>query len=439
MKSTTIVKNLRSGEWPLPEYLHELENRFAEIEPNVLAFVSEDERWARLYREANDLLRRYPTPDSRPPLFGVPVAIKDIFHIEGFETRAGSLLPPEELTLPEASAAKRLKDAGALIIGKTVTAEFAYIAPGPTRNPHHWEHTPGGSSSGSAAAVAAGLCLLALGTQTVGSINRPAAFCGVCGFKPSYGRVPTDGVIPLAPSADHIGWFAPDVDGIELIAQALVTDWKSFSSNKRPKLGIPNGPYFDHLTKDARLPFQETCEILRRAGYVLADVPAFPDFEELYRWHHLLVAGEAARVHEHWYRKYKLLYRPETSELIERGLKASASELEAVRAVRQRQREYLAGLMQRYGIDAWISPSATGPAPHGLNSTGDSVMQLPWTQAGLPLLNIPKGFLSGMPVGLQIAGPWGKDEALVRWGENIESLFDPKQNAHLEDNFSPVA
>ncbi|HYE35228.1 amidase [Methylocaldum sp.] len=423
MKSTTVAKNLRSGEWPLLEYLRELESRFAKVEPNLLAFVPEEDRWARLYREAKELLRRYPEPDHRPPLFGVPVGVKDIFHIEGFETRAGSLLPPEALSGMEASAVKRLKDACALIIGKTVTAEFAYIAPGPTRNPHNPEHTPGGSSSGSAAAVAAGLCLVAIGTQTVGSVNRPAAFCGICGFKPSYGKVPTDGVIPLAPSTDHIGWLASDVDGIELTAQALVPDWKLSQTEERPKLGIPDGPYLDYVTGDARLYFQETCAVLRAAGYTLLEVPAFPDFEELYRWHHLLVAGEATRAHERWYPKYKPLYRPETTELIERGLKISALDLETARAVRQRQREYIAALMQQRGIDAWISPSATGPAPRGLNSTGDSVMQLPWTQAGLPLLNIPTGFVRGLPVGIHIAGPWAKNETLVRWGLDIESLF----------------
>jgi Asp-tRNA(Asn)/Glu-tRNA(Gln) amidotransferase A subunit family amidase len=427
MKSTTVVNKLRSGEWPLPDYLHDLENRFAEIEPGVRAFLPEQDRWTRLYREAEDLQRRHPDPAHRPPLFGVPVGIKDIFHINGFETRAGSLLPPEKLGGPEGGTVKRLKAAGALIVGKTVTAEFAYIAPGPTRNPHNAEHTPGGSSSGSAAAVAAGLSVFSLGTQTVGSINRPAAYCGVCGFKPSYGRLSTDGVIPLAPSADHIGWFAADVDGIELAAQTLVPDWKIARTHRRPNLGIPGGAYFDRVIPDARHQFQKTCSVLQAKGYVLLEVPMFPDFEELYRYHHLLVAAEAARVHENWYRQYKPLYRPETVELVERGFKVSAADLEAAQAIRERQRERLAGLMRQHDIDAWISPSATGPAPHGLNSTGDSVMQLPWTQAGVPLLSIPTGFLDGLPIGIQIAGQWAGDEALVRLGQDIESSLAPAQ------------
>ncbi len=142
----------------------------------------------------------------RPPLFGIPIGIKDIFHVNGFSTHAGSRLPPKQLMGEEAKCVSDLKKAGALILGKTVTTEFAYFEPGPTMNPHNPNHTPGGSSSGSAAAVAAGLCPLALGSQTIGSIIRPASFCGVVGYKPSYDRISRDGVIPVSPSLDHIGF-----------------------------------------------------------------------------------------------------------------------------------------------------------------------------------------------------------------------------------------
>ena len=173
-------------------------------------------RFDRLRREASDLLRRYPDPMARPPLFGALVGVKDIFHVDGFVTRAGSELPPELFAGPEASCVTALRAAGALILGKTVTTQFAYFAPGPTRHPLSTTlgetRTPGGSSSGSAAAVAAGFAPLALGTQTIGSIIRPAAFCGVVGFKPSFGRVATDGVIPLSPSADTVGWLAATLE-----------------------------------------------------------------------------------------------------------------------------------------------------------------------------------------------------------------------------------
>ena len=177
--------------------------------------------------------------------------MKDIFHVKGFLTRAGSGLPVDLLTGPEAESVTQLKQAGALILGKTVTTEFAYFAPGPTRNPRNPAHTPGGSSSGSAAAVGAGLCPLALGTQTIGSILRPASFCGVVGFKPSFGRISSAGVIPFAVSLDHIGFFTQDVAGATLAAAVLCKNWGDEEArtrgdgeakellNYRPVLGVP--------------------------------------------------------------------------------------------------------------------------------------------------------------------------------------------------------
>ena len=221
-----LANGLRSGEIDLLDYLAQLETHFEQREPDVLAFVPENGRFTRLQQEAQQLLAQYPDPAERPPLFGVPIGVKDIFHTAGFVTRAGSHLPPDLFQGEEAASVSQLRQAGALILGKAVTTEFAFFAPGPTRNPHNPAHTPGGSSSGSAAAVAAGLCPFAFGTQTIGSINRPAAYCGVVGFKPSYGRIPTTGVIPLSPSLDHVGFFTSDVAGAEWAASLLFADWQ---------------------------------------------------------------------------------------------------------------------------------------------------------------------------------------------------------------------
>src|SRR5512138_2873266 len=173
-----LIQALRVGELELPEYLAQVEAWFDEREPSVLAFIPEEHRFERLQREAEALIARFPDSEKRPPLFGMLAGVKDNFHVDGFITQAGSRLPWTELQGAEAESITRLKHAGGLILGKTFTTEFAYFAPGPTRNPHHPEHTPGGSSSGSAAAVAAGMLPLALGTQTAGSIIRPAAYCG---------------------------------------------------------------------------------------------------------------------------------------------------------------------------------------------------------------------------------------------------------------------
>ncbi len=271
------------------DHLERCKARFERREPEVRAFLPEVGRFERLQREAQELAARFPEPQGRPPLYGVLVGVKDIFHVEGFATRAGSQLPPEALAGPEAECVRALKAAGALILGKTVTTEFAYFAPGPTRNPHNPEHTPGGSSSGSAAAVGAGLCDLALGTQTIGSIVRPAAFCGVVGFKPSYARVSRKGVIPLAPALDHVGWFAPAVPEAVQAAHVLFIDWRELDPPQdKPVLGVPEGSYLEQASADGLAHFRRVCQQLSGRGYQLLQVPAMPDFQEIRARHELL-------------------------------------------------------------------------------------------------------------------------------------------------------
>ena len=174
----TLVNDLRSGALSFDAYLGQLEKLFLEREPIVQSFLPEEGRFDRLRQEARDLQKKYPQPMRRPPLFGLPIGVKDIFHVNGFVTRAGSTVPVDELAGREAASIRVLKEAGVLVMGKTVTTEFAYFAPGPSRNPNHPEHTPGGSSSGSAAAVAAGLCPIATGTQTIGSIITACVLFG---------------------------------------------------------------------------------------------------------------------------------------------------------------------------------------------------------------------------------------------------------------------
>lgn len=418
---------LRSGELTLPDYLAQLQARFELTDPLLQAFVEEEHRFERLQREAGDLSRRFPDTAQRPPLFGVALGVKDIFHVAGFVTRAGTRIPSAPLQGAEASCVRRLKELGALILGKTVTAEFAFIAPGPTRNPCNPAHTPGGSSSGSAAAVAAHLCPLALATQTIGSINRPAAYCGTAGFKPSLDSIPKDGVIPLAPSTDHVGWIAADVASARYLASLLLAGEPA--PVRKPVLAVPQGTYLERTELAALASFDETCEQLRGLGYTVLSLPALADFEAAFRHHHTLVAAEAARVHRLWYAQFGDLYRPETQALIERGMHVSEAELARARTAQLAQRQNLSGWMAKHGVDLWLSPSATGPAPKGLQSTGDSVMQLPWTQAGLPLLSLPTKLIDGLPVGIQLAGRYREDLALLDWAWAMErSLpsFEPE-------------
>ncbi|MBP6471112.1 MAG: amidase [Chloroflexi bacterium] len=422
LPTNDLAALLRSGEVPLADYLAELAERFTAVEPHIQAFVSEDGRFDRLYREAQHLLATYPDPATRPSLFGLPVGIKDIFHVAGFTTRAGCQLPTDLLQGAEAQSVRRLRAAGALIVGKTITTEFAYFAPGPTRNPHRLEHTPGGSSSGSAAAVSAGLCALALGTQTIGSISRPAAFCGVVGYKPSYERISRAGVIPLSAACDHVGYFAPDVVGAALAAPVLVDGWRAETAVTRPpRFAIPDGPYLEHASLEGLAHFQAACEQLKTAGFAVKSVAVMADFADIYTHHNQIVAAEAAQVHADWFASYGHLYHAKSAELIRRGLTVSAAQLATARAGQQQLRRTLQRLMTEQGIDVWLSPAALGAAPAGLDSTGDPVMNLPWTHAGLPTITLPAGTnANGLPFGLQLTGGWQADEQLFEWAGQIE-------------------
>jgi Asp-tRNA(Asn)/Glu-tRNA(Gln) amidotransferase A subunit family amidase len=270
------------------------------------------------------------------------------------------------------------------------------------------------------------LCPFAFGTQTIGSINRPAAFCGVVGFKPSYGRISTAGVIPLSYSLDHVGFFTQDVSGAELIAGLLCQNWQGrVQSYKKPIVGIPDGPYLQHAEPEGLIHFFDDCDRLVAAGFTMKRVDAMPDFAEIDRQHRLLMAAETARFHAQWFAQYETLYHPKTAALIRDGQAYDDDDIAAAQAYKTGLRARLTALMDQHGLDLWLSPSATGPAPEGVDSTGNPIMNLPWTNAGLPTLTIPSGFSqSGLPLGLQLAGRWQGDEALFAYGKEIERLGD---------------
>lgn len=399
------------------------EDLYAQREPRVHAFVAEEGRFARLQREAGRLARKHTDPEKRPPLFGLLLGVKDIFHVDGFPTRAGSHLPPRALRGKQAAAVSALTRAGALVAGKTVTTEFAYFTPGPTRNPHNPEHTPGGSSSGSAAAVAAGLVDLALGTQTIGSVIRPASFCGVVGYKPSHGRISAEGVIPLAHSLDHVGLFAQTVELIQRATDVLLAS-NAASISDKPIIAIPAGEYLTHASKEMREHLERVAERLRAAGYHVKRVTALNDFAPIVARHHTILAAEAAQTHAAWYAHYSHLYSPKLAALIEEGLSIRAAELEVALEAARGLRHDLGALMNLHGFHLWLAPSAVGAAPAGLASTGDPVMNLPWTQAGMPALGLPTGWdAEGLPLGMQLIAPYGQDEQLLAWGVDIETAL----------------
>jgi Asp-tRNA(Asn)/Glu-tRNA(Gln) amidotransferase A subunit family amidase len=399
-------------------------DRIAAGDTDLHAFMPEPGRRARLAAQARQIAARWPASGSSPALYALPVGVKDVIRVDGLPTTAGSALPPHVLAGDEAEAVRRLRAAGALIAGKTVTTEFAMFSPGPTGNPRAPRHTPGGSSSGSAAAVAAGLVPLALGTQTIASVIRPAAYCGVAGFRPTHGRIPASGVIPFAPSLDVVGCFAADAAGLARAAAVLCDDWQAVAEQSQPVLGIPAGRYLERASRAALAAFARHVAALSAAGYVVREVPALDDMAEVERLLTTISRYEAAQVHARWFEQYGDLYRPATAALIRAGQAITASEHARGQAGAGALSQRLAAAAAAAGIEAWLTPAATGPAPAGLASTGDPVMSMPWSLAGLPAVALPASLLDGLPVGVQVvAAVGGADEALLRWATGLESAL----------------
>jgi Asp-tRNA(Asn)/Glu-tRNA(Gln) amidotransferase A subunit family amidase len=416
------VEKLRPGQMDLIAYVDEMCDRLAKLDSHIEAMLAEPDRRSRVRAEAKALQARYPDPTKRPALYGALVAVKDIFHVSGFVTKAGSVIPPELFAGPEATCVQMLRDAGALILGKSVTTEFAYFEPGPTRNPHNLSHTPGGSSSGSAAAVAAGFCHLSLGTQTIGSVIRPAAFCGVIGFKPTLYRIPTEGLVYFSRTLDQIGFFTQDLPGTELAASVLCESWKPAPvPTALPVLGVLTGPYLQQVEPEGLEAFELHLSKLEAGGCKIKRVPALNQIADLNTLHRRFVFAEFAREHAAIYPKHMSLYRKRTAEIIEIGKTVNDQELASLKTNCSALRKELESAMVGASIDLWVTPSALGPAPEGIHATGDPNMNLPWTHAGMPAITLPAGKAkNGLPLGLQFIGRFGEDERLLAWCRVLE-------------------
>lgn len=419
---------LRSGQLDLLDYIHRLCDRIDAFEPQLQALLPEENRRARLLADATALSQRYPGLAGRPPLYGIPVGIKDMFFVDGFPTHCGTQLPPELFQGQEGEYLLALRRAGALILGKTVTTEFAYFEPGPTRNPHNLDYSPGGSSSGSAAAVAAGFCPLAIGTQVIGSTVRPAAYCGIVGFKSSYARIPINGWVLCSEALEHLGIFTQDVEGMALVASLLCQGWRSeaaIPSETLPVLGVPDGPYLRQASPEALEAFEQQLAHLRQAGYHVKRIKAFEDIEAINRRHSRIVFAQMAQIHAPWFEQYSSQYRPRTLAAIQEGQQVSADELAAMLPERLALRHRVEEQMAREGIDLWVCPPTTGPAPQGLSNTGSPLMNLPWTHTGMPAITLPAGqAANGLPLGLQLVAPYMRDEYLLAWAQPVADIMN---------------
>ncbi len=391
--------------------------RLEAVDPDIYAFVD----------ESNRRLRLAASPATGGPLHGCAVGVKDLYRVDGLPTRAGSKLPAWVFDGEESLIVRKLKQAGAVVLGKTAMDEFAYCEPPPTKNPHDPRRTPGGSSGGSAAAVAAGICRLAVGSQTLQSIVVPAAYCGVVGYKPTFGRLEFDG-IPLAPSIDTVGFLAQLVADLRIGVSAVIPDWRDPVSSSRPVLGVPEPWGLRPLVAEGWRAYRTHLEVLRSHGFELrpASVP-WNAPKDLRVWGLRvgdLLHAEMALTHAPWFDRFADLYRPRTAEAVRGGRAITAERLRECRAAGP----MLSGLLQegasRSGIDCWMCPSAGGVAPIGYEDTGDGSMTGLWSYAGFPAVSLPVfDGPGGMPLGIQLVAPPGRDELLLEWAAHVEAAF----------------
>jgi Asp-tRNA(Asn)/Glu-tRNA(Gln) amidotransferase A subunit family amidase len=390
--------------------------RLEAINPDIEAFVEETNRSPRL--EAS--------PPADGPLHPVAVGVKDLYRVEGVPTRAGSRLPASVFEGEESLVVKKLKHAGAVVLGKTAMDEFAYCEPPSTKNPRDRRRTPGGSSGGSAAAVAAGICQLAVGSQTLQSIVVPAAYCGVVGYKPTFDRLEFDG-IPLAPSIDTVGFLAPTVAHLHRGVSALTPDWHDPTSASRPVLGVPE-PWGPRPLAEGWRAHKRHLEVLRSQDFELRStrVP-WSTPQDLRGWDRRvgdLLHGEMSLGHATWFDRFAHQYRPRTAEAVRRGQMISTERLRECREARSTLAGLLSESASRIGIDCWICPSASGVAPLGYQDTGNSSMTGLWSFAGFPSLSLPVfDGPHGLPLGVQIVATPGNDEFLLGWAAHVETAL----------------
>jgi len=377
------------------------------------------------------------------PLSGIPVAIKDIIATSDMPTTNGSPIYKDHVPARDAWVVERLRALGATIFGKTVSTEFAWRQPGPTVNPWNAAHTPGGSSSGSAAAVAAGIVPLALGSQTLGSVIRPAAFNGIVGFKPSYGAIPRMGVHPLSPSLDHVGFFARRVDDVALGLSLLMATSDEDRHGRpppafqvdpdrgvgllaKPRLGIVRFEKWLRAEPEQQKVFDAAIEELRAAGTVLEEL-ALAELDRV-NWQAInaILASEAALLFAELVARHPDRTSDHLKSLVASGNAISAPEYLAARAEQDERRLALGREMK--GFDALLTLPAFGEAPRGLHYTGDAEYCAPWTFTGAPAVTLPAGLgRNGLPLGIQIVGEYRNDLRVLEAAKWIEGVlgFDP--------------
>jgi aspartyl-tRNA(Asn)/glutamyl-tRNA(Gln) amidotransferase subunit A len=407
---------IRAGKMTPVDLLDQCLSRVDLFEERIRAWVLVDRDRARAdaIRLTDELKRGI----DRGPMHGIPIGVKDLFDVFDWPTAAGSKRWANSYARQDCPAIARLRDAGAVLMGKTVTVAYAAFDPPVTKNPWNLNRTPGGSSSGSAAAVACGMCFAALGSQTGGSITRPASYCGVAGLKPTFGRISLEGVVPFSKSLDHAGVLAGCVSDLEISYRPMAWTGQGptpaeFTKPVRKRLGLPGGVFDQRVEPVVRDAMNRLIVSLRQKGWQIDAQPLPPAAAEIVKYHRQIMSAESAQFHRERLQRYPDDYPTKITELLREGLSFSAMDiLNAQRHqadLRLEVREYFPS-----AIAAYLAPATQDPPPD-TSTTGPNTFQAPWSYMGLPTVSLPFAWTDdGLPLCVQLAGNhWSEDELLA--------------------------
>ena len=434
LSAAQAAQKIRDRELSPVDLAQALLDRIDQLEPSLKAWVYLDRE--AVLTEARAKEAELQAGGQVGPLHGVPIGLKDIYYTAGIPTTACSKVYADFVPQYDATTVKLLKQAGAIILGKTVTTEFACMDPSPTVNPWNPAHTPGGSSSGSAVAVASRMCPAALGSQTVGSVLRPASYNGVVGFKPTLGRVSRYGVIPVSWTLDTVGWMTRTVEDAALLLQVMagvdpddpisrresVPDYLGgLEASAPPRIGLLRRFFYDHADAETRRHVDGIAEKLSRAGAIVEELPMPDSIDTAVADQQLIMAVEGAAFHQPMFEKQADDYQPRLREMLRRGLSIDAV---TYSRAKERRRKFVTDMrLLSEQADILLTPSTPTPALADVTNTGNPLFQGPWTSCGLPAITIPSGLAeSGLPLGIQlVAAALGEPRLLAaaRWCERV--------------------
>ena len=431
---TQAAEAIRTKQLSPVELLESCLARAEALDPKLIA-------WATLTPElamvaAREAEREIQQSGPRSPLHGIPYGAKDIFDTGGIRTAAGSKIWADRVPDEDSAPVAIVKRAGAVLMGKSHTTEFAAGDPAPSKNPWNVEHTAGGSSTGSGVAVASRMVPWAFGSQTVGSVLRPAAYNGVVGLKPTFGRISRLGVVPHAQSFDHVGVLARSVADTAALLSVLagydandpdcvdapVDDYLgAVAAASAPRIGLVRGWFIDESDAEMRLSIEDVAQRLAQAGADVVEVEPGIDFKYAYECHRTMQQTEIAHYHETMFAESEALYGPKVADYIRLGFKYTATQY--VTAMNYRREVQALAASALAGVGVLLMPTASGPAPRDLTQTGDTRFQSPWSFTGFPSISIPVGLAgNGLPLGAQMAsGPFQEARLLAaaHWAEQV--------------------